>query len=262
VLKKLVFSPRTERLQVTPAERFQGHLFLAPLIAQVERLRRERQDATATVEVVREAQEPKRKARRKAFPDHLPRVKTVCQILPEERICCGQPMAAMGSEVTREQERVEMSIVHEIVRQKYYCRKCQEHVKVAPGPERVIEKGILGNGVLSHVIAERFGNHMPYHRLERKSASEGIEISRTVRCRSALECAERLEPVWRALRERIVDFLAGCRGLRSYAPRADSGSCATAWRAGRSSPQRSRSACSRGSRTPPSAGRCGFVRPC
>lgn len=112
-------------------------------------------------------------------------------------------MTPMGSEVTRELERVEMSIVHEVVRQKYCCRKCQEHVKVAPGPERVIEKGILGNGFLSHVIAERFGNHMPYHRLERKYAAEGIEISRTVLCRSAIECAERLEPIWRAMLEEV-----------------------------------------------------------
>jgi len=208
VLKKLVFGPRTEKLAPTPAEKFQGHLFLVPLIAEAERLQRERAESRATVELVREPSPMKPKARRKAFPEHLPRVKTVCSLKPEERICCGQPMAAMGSEVTRELERIEMSIVHEIVREKYCCRKCQEHVKVAPTPERVIAKGLLGTGFLAHVITERFGNHMPYHRLEKKYEAEGIEISRGVLCRSAIECAEKLLPVWEAMHKEVLQSAA------------------------------------------------------
>ncbi len=67
----------------------------------------------------------------------------------------------MGEETTRELERVEISVVHEIVRKKYCCRTCHEHVKVAASPDRVIDKGLLGSGFLAHVIAERFGQHMP-----------------------------------------------------------------------------------------------------
>ncbi|MSP16704.1 MAG: hypothetical protein EXR73_08875, partial [Myxococcales bacterium] len=73
-------------------------------------------------------------------------------------------------------ERVELSIVHEIVRKRCCCRACQERVKVAPGPDRVIDKGLLGTGFLAHVITERFGQHMPYYRLEKKYAAEGLEL--------------------------------------------------------------------------------------
>jgi hypothetical protein len=59
----------------------------------------------------------------------------------------------------------------------------------------VIDKGILGAGFLAHVLVERFAHHMPYNRLERKYASEGFDLSRTVLCESAGKCAELLEPI-------------------------------------------------------------------
>jgi hypothetical protein len=65
----------------------------------------------------------------------------------------------------------------------------------APGPDRVIDKGILGPGFLASVCVERFGNHMPYHRLERKYAGEGLDLSRSVLERSMARCASILNPL-------------------------------------------------------------------
>ena len=58
-----------------------------------------------------------------------------------------------GEELTKELERLEISIVHEIARKKYACKICASGVKIAPGPDRVIDKGILGVGFLAHVLA-------------------------------------------------------------------------------------------------------------
>jgi len=201
-LTKLVFGPKSERRDLDEVQRLQGHLFLAEIVAQAERIR-EQHSVETTVAMKREGSAQAPKARRKSFPDHLPRVQTIVDLKPEERICCGREMAAMGAEVTRELERVETAIVHEIVRKKYCCRVCQEHVKLAPGPVRVIDKGLLGVGFLAHVIAERFGNHMPYHRLEKKYQAEGLDLSRAVLCRSSLECAELLRPIWQAMLEEV-----------------------------------------------------------
>jgi transposase len=90
----------------------------------------------------------------------------------------------MGDETVRELERLETAIVHEIRRRKYACRCCTDGVVTTPGPDRVIEKGILGPGFLASVAVERFGNHMPYHRLEKKYAGEGLNLSRSVLERS------------------------------------------------------------------------------
>jgi transposase len=202
VLTKLVFGPKSERRLVSAEDGLQGHLFLATLIAQAEQIAQQ-QSVAATVELVREATPPKPKARRKQFADALPRVRSIFDLKAEQKNCCEREMVPMGEEVTRELERVEISIVHEIVRKKYCCRACQEHVKIAAGPDRVIDKGILGTGFLAHVIAERFGHHMPYYRLEKKYAAEGLDLSRTVLCRSSLQCAEILQPIWNAMLEEV-----------------------------------------------------------
>jgi transposase len=94
--------------------------------------------------------------------------------------------------------------VHEVARSKYSCKVCQEGVRTAPGPTRPIDKGLLGSGWLSGLLVERFGNHMPYHRLEKKYEHEGLALSRSVLCRSVLDLASLFAPVYEALREQVV----------------------------------------------------------
>jgi transposase len=106
----------------------------------------------------------------------------------------------IGQEVTQELERIELCYVHRIVRIKRACpdKACPSGVVTAPLPGRVIDKGILGPGFIAHVIYERFGNHMPYHRQEQKYKAEGLSLSRTVLCDTTMRCAELLEPVYEA----------------------------------------------------------------
>jgi transposase len=54
------------------------------------------------------------------------------------------------------------------------------------------------------VIAERFGHHMPYYRLEKKYESEGLSLSRSVLCNSMARCAELLEPIALELKREIL----------------------------------------------------------
>jgi transposase len=123
-------------------------------------------------------------------------IRTTFELPAEQRRCtCGETLAEMGEELSRELERLEIAVVHEIARKKYACKACQGGVKIAPGPDRVIDKGILGVGFLAHVLVERFADHMPYNRLEAKYASEGFELSRSVLCESAGRCAELLKPI-------------------------------------------------------------------
>jgi len=54
------------------------------------------------------------------------------------------------------------------------------------------------------VIVERFGNHMPYFRLEGQYRSEGLDLSRSVLCESMARCAELLEPIAEQIRKEIL----------------------------------------------------------
>ena len=136
----------------------------------------------------------------------LPRVSTCYELEEDKGSCsnCGSKLHEMGDETTRELERLETAIVHEIKRRKYACRSCTDGVVTAPGPDRVIEKGLLGPGFLASVAVERFGNHMPYNRLEKKYAAEGLDLSRSVLERSMAKCAQLLAPVHEELRAQLL----------------------------------------------------------
>jgi transposase len=206
-LFKIAFGRSTEKRSVhlTGEGSPQGWLFAQEILAEATRLAAEHA-SEVTVDVAQTpGRAPKKRGRRKTFPSHLPVVRTICELPAAERQCaCGGELVAFSEEVSRELERVETAVVHEIVRKKYACRRCQEGVKTAPWRGRVIEKGLLGPGFLAHVITERFGQHMPYHRLEKKYESEGFDLSRSVLCTSMARAAELLEPIAEELKREVI----------------------------------------------------------
>ena len=154
--------------------------------------------------------------RRTRFPDHLPHFRTTYELSESDRQChgCGDTMREIGEDASKELERIETSLVHEIVRKKYACSSCGECAKTAPGPARVIAGGLLAPGFLAHVITERFLNHMPYNRQEKKYGSEGLALSRTVLERSAAKCAELLKPIYDEIACRHVACRPGSVSLK------------------------------------------------
>jgi hypothetical protein len=46
--------------------------------------------------------------------------------------------------------------------------------RARPGPRD--REGLLSPSFLAHVISERFGMNMPYHRMEQKYAGEGLDL--------------------------------------------------------------------------------------
>ena len=212
MLSKWAFGRRSEKRRLQEAEsaaNMQAWLPFAELLAAAQRVA-DKQGAQGTVELQSPATDKnkgtrgKSAKRRTEFPDHLPRVRTSFELPEELRQCCGKPMEAMGVELSRELERVEVAVVHEIARTKYCCRVCQMKVLTAPGPTRPLEKSLLGSNWLAQLLVERFQNHMPYHRLQKKYESEGLSLSRTVLCRSALALAERFGKVHEALGDEVT----------------------------------------------------------
>lgn len=189
---KWLWGPRTEkRVQEPTLPAGQTWLPFADLLDAVQRLAdRHGVHGSLTVEAPKEEKPRARGKRRSEFPEHLPRVRTTIEVSEADRICCGKPMEPMGVELSKELERIELAVVHEMARTKYCCRTCQMQVLTAPGPTRPLSKALLGSNWLAHLAVERFGNHMPYHRLEKKYESEGLALSRTVLSRSMIDLAE------------------------------------------------------------------------
>jgi len=207
-LSRIAFGKKSEKRPRTPLPPellTQGHLFHSELLAEAERTARAKQ-VQGEIALTPPKRKAKRGGRRARFPDYLPHITTRYELEDDDRSCehCGGDLHEIGEEKSKELERLETSIVHEIRRAKYACRSCTDGVKTAPGPDRVIDKGLLGPGFLAHVAVERFGNHLPYNRLEKKYASEGLALSRSVLERSTRKCAEILLPIHKQIRKEIV----------------------------------------------------------
>ncbi len=207
LLSRWAFGPRSEKRasEVLPTG---PQAMLAFMLPREEAQRLADQTGahgTVTLELPA-AKAPRRKSppRRTEFPDHLPRVRMEVDIEEAQRQCCGRSMEPMGHEVSQVLERVETALVHEIARVKYCCRLCQMKVLTAPLPTRGLDRTLLGNSFLVSAAIERFQNHMPYHRLEQKYRREGLDLSRSILCRSMVAPSERFEPVMQPLREEVL----------------------------------------------------------
>lgn len=204
-LQRMLFGRRSEK------SRYLDETNLLPFAQDaVEELRVEAKAAeeeAATVHVPAHDRKPSK--RRREFPEHLPRHRTTYEVTGDALLCpcCGKPRRPFGEEVSQELERLEISFVHEMVQVKYSCADCEGHVVVAERPPRVIEKGILGPGFLAQILFDRFSNHMPYARLEKKYGAEGLSLSRSVLCTSAMRCAELLKPVFDAHVDEVLQSL-------------------------------------------------------
>ena len=91
---------------------------------------------------------------RQELPAVLPRVERVIACTPEQCTCkaCGQPTAVIGYDVS---EQLDLEPVKYLVvvtkREKRACKHCEEGgVAAAPVPARIIEKGLVSNGMVVH----------------------------------------------------------------------------------------------------------------
>ena len=207
VYRKMAFGPSSEKRRGPDPDASgppqQGHLFLTDLVAEAHETA-ERHGIDVSIEAAPPKKARKPNGRRSKFPDHVPSVTTKYELPEDQRVCpCGDPLHEIGVESARELERLELTFVHVYERAKYACRSCEEGITTAPGPDRPFAKGILGTGFLSYLINERFGNHMPYYRIEKKHAKEGVDVSRSVMQRSIARCAEKLRPLYDLLCSKV-----------------------------------------------------------
>lgn len=170
-----------------------------------------RPEAAATqpaAESATEDAEPKKHGGgRKPLPKDLPRER-IEHTLPEEQrkcSCCGETMQPFGEETSEQLEYIPASLkVIEHARIKYACKKCQEKPAVAPPPEKVIDKGLAGPGLLAWIAVSKFGDHQPLYRQENIFERLGIDIPRSTQCGWLGQVAELLEPLYKKMAREIL----------------------------------------------------------
>jgi transposase len=117
---------------------------------------------------------------RSKLPETLRREERLHLVPTDERSCphCGGARVCIGWEVSETLERIpaEMFVIID-KREKLACRPCEQGVAVAPAPEKVIDKGRPGPGLLADVIIGKYVDHLPLNRQKAIYLREGVEIA-------------------------------------------------------------------------------------
>ena len=146
-----------------------------------------------------------RKARRshpgrQSLPADLPRVEKILACPADQCVCgqCGQPTTVIGYEES-EQLEVEPAKYFVLVtkREKRMCTGCEgAKIVAAPLPARIIEKGLVSDGLVIDTVIRKYCDHLPLYRqsviLDRES---GVDISRATLDGWVMQVGELLRPL-------------------------------------------------------------------
>ncbi|TXK20936.1 IS66 family transposase, partial [Pontibacter qinzhouensis] len=131
---------------------------------------------------------------RTPLPAHLP-VEEV-EIYPEGDLT---QMVCIGKEVTEELDcDPARFFIRRYIRYKY-AHEHQEGVSIGTLPERVIDKGIPGAGLLASILVDKYMDHLPLYRQKQRFARENIPIATSTIEGWAKQALERLEPLYEQL---------------------------------------------------------------
>jgi transposase len=114
---------------------------------------------------------------RNAWPDSLPRVEEIEE--PGEILCaCGRPKTKIGEDTTEILEQIPKQLfVRRIIRPKYACPLHPENgISQAKVKSRFIPKGNVGEALVTHIILQKYVNHMPLSRQEKDYKRLGVHL--------------------------------------------------------------------------------------
>src|SRR5690554_2911036 len=181
-------------------ERFEGNKdqLALPFEAAPEAVREQRQAFEQKVEYIRK-KKPSAHKGRTPLPDHLP-VEEV-EIRPEGDL---SGIVCIGKEVTEELDYVPAKyIIRRYIRFKYAPKAKDSDLGVLIGelPERVIDRGIPGAGLLAGILVDKYMDHLPLYRQVQRFKRENIPIAPSTIEGWVRQTLERLEPLYDCLLE-------------------------------------------------------------
>jgi transposase len=146
---------------------------------------------------------PQKPARR-PLPAELPRETET--IVPAQEACpdCGGTLRRLGEDVSETLEYVPARFkVIRTVRPKLSCAGCSRIVQ-APAPNRPIDRGLAGPGLLAHVLVAKYADHLPLYRQSEIYRREGIDLDRSTLADWVGGASRTLQPLVDALKKYVL----------------------------------------------------------
>jgi transposase len=129
----------------------------------------------------------RKKAGRKPLDPNIPREDVIHDIPEEEKICgCGATLSKIDEVVSEELEIIPDQIyVKRHVYPKYACRCCEGSgdeekpvFRIAKAEPRLLPGSIASPALLAFILVNKFTDHLPFYRQEKRFERVGGHISR------------------------------------------------------------------------------------
>ena len=180
--KRMQFGQKRERFEGDPSQ------MILPLGAEPAEVAQQQEVIKEKIEYVRKR--PNHKGRAK-LPAHLP-VEEI-EIHPEGDL---SQMVCIGKEITDELECEPAKFyIKRYIRYKY-AAKNGEDIRIGELPERVIDKGIPGSGLLAMIVTGKYADHLPLYRQKQIFARENIQIPSSTIEGWTKQALKKLEPLY------------------------------------------------------------------
>ena len=188
------FGPSTEKYRVDQRDLLINE---AEVVVDEEDNDASGSEATADDATSETATPAKRRTRggRVALPPELPRVEVIHELPNDARHCHddGTALKVIGEEVSEELHVVPARIeVIRHVRHQYACPTCEEGVKIAPAPAKLLPKSNASATLLAYVATAKYQDALPLYRQSQIFARHGAEIPRNTLARWMVQAGERL----------------------------------------------------------------------
>ena len=150
---------------------------------------------------------PKKHPGRHALPQHLLRVRIEHDLDEADKVCplCQEPLTKIQEVVSEQLDVIPAQLqAKEHVRFKYSCRHCYGFIKTADIPAQAIDKGLPTASLLSHILVNKFADHLPFYRQQRWFGRQQYVVSRSTLWNWEKNCALALEPLVSCLKEELT----------------------------------------------------------
>src|SRR5215472_6112576 len=145
------------------------------------------------------------KPARRPLPAELPRETETIEPRHEACPACGGALRRLGEDVSETLEYVPARFkVIRTVRPKLSCAGCSQIVQ-APAPNRPIDRGLAGPGLLAHVLVAKYADHLPLYRQSEIYQREGVELDRSTLADWVGGASRTLRPLVDALKKYVLD---------------------------------------------------------
>ncbi len=148
----------------------------------------------------------KRRINRGSPPTHLPRIEIVVDLDDKTCPCCQGELHRIGEEKSERLDMVPAQFRVLVTRRpKYACRACEDGVRQAPAPARLIEGGLPTEATVAQVLVSKYADHLPLYRQAQIYARQGADLDRSTLADWVGRAAWHLRPLHERLLVRLKD---------------------------------------------------------